>query len=286
MRISEMFRNGRKVLSFEVFPPKSGMPLSTVLKTLEELKSLNPSFISVTYGAGGSEAAESTLVIASKIKNELGTEALAHLTCVNSTIDQIDGVLEDFYKGNIENILALRGDITEAARSDRDFKYAADLIERIKKDGRFSLSGGCYPETHPEAESPQKDIDCLKKKVHSGCDHLISQLFFDNSTFFGFMDKIRSSGISVPVQAGIMPITNKNQAERVVSMCGARITSEIKAMLQKYGDDAISLKEAGIEFAAKQIESLMHGGADGVHLYTMNNSYVAKKIHEKTNCLF
>lgn len=279
MRISEKFKNGRTVLSFEVFPPKKTSSVDTVYSTLEELKELHPDFISVTYGAGGSSANNITAHIAEKI-NEMDITSAAHLTCVNNTKEDILSILEEFKNKGIENILALRGDIRPDIPPKDDFKYASDLVKFIKEHGDFFVSGACYPECHLDAPDIDTDIEHLKIKVDAGAEHLMSQLFFDNGCFFTFLEKARKAGINVPIEAGIMPVVNSKQIERMVTMCGASLPAKFSRIMQRYENSPEALRDAGIAYAVDQIVELISYGADGIHLYTMNNPYVARKIKE------
>lgn len=284
MKISEKFGKGRAVLSFEVFPPKKTSSVNTIYDTLDKLKSLNPDFISVTYGAGGT-ATDNTCEIASKIKNDLHIEAVAHLTCVNSTKQEVARILERFKENNIENILALRGDISPDIEPKNDFKYASELCSFIKETGDFGVSGACYPEVHLEADDEVSDILNLKHKVDCGAEHLMSQLFFDNSVFYRFLERTRIAGINVPIEAGIMPVTNKNQIEKMVSMCGASLPAKFTKIMQKYEHNPEALRDAGIAYAVEQIVDLLANNVDGIHLYTMNNAYVAEKISSAVSSL-
>jgi len=280
MRISDFFIKEKQVLSFEVFPPKRTSSIGTIYNTLEELKDLKPDFISVTYGAGGNVADSSTCKIASIIKNQYHIEPVAHLTCVNSSYNDIDIVLNQLKQEGIENILALRGDINPDIPPKKDFKYASELITYIKSKNDFYISGACYPEGHIETENMVDDILNLKRKVDAGAEHLVSQLFFDNSFFYAFLEKAKIAGVKVPIEAGIMPIVNKNQIERMVSMCGASLPSKFTKMMQRYEYNPEALRDAGIAYAVNQIVDLLSNGVDGIHLYTMNNPYVARKIKE------
>ena len=238
MKISSAFKNDKTVFSLEIFPPKkSAGDISTVYKTLDGLQSTKPDFISVTYGAGGNRADLTTFEICKIIKEKYHLEALAHLTCVNSTREDIDFILEKLNEGKIENILALRGDIKEGVEPKNDFKHASDLVEYIKSSGYdFSVSGACYPEVHIDAESPVSDILALKRKVELGAEHLVSQLFFDNSAFYYFLEKARIAGIDVPIEAGIMPVVNIKQIERMVAMCGASLPPKFSRVLSRFAD--------------------------------------------------
>ena len=280
MKIPELFKNGHTVFSFEVFPPKKDSDVSVVFNTLEQLGDLHPDFISVTYGAGGSAAGASTTELVRYIKENLHTESIAHLTCVNSTHADIDAKILEFKENGIENVLALRGDINPNIPPKHEFLHASDLIEYMKPRSDLSFSGGCYPEVHPESESLVEDIRHLKRKVDAGASHLISQLFFDNNSFMDFLEKARIAGINVPIEAGIMPCVNAKQIQRMVSMCGASLPLKFTKMINRYGDNPEAMRDAGIAYAVDQIIDLVAQGVDGIHLYTMNNPYIARKISE------
>ena len=279
MKIADKFNQGKTVFSFEVFPPKKTSPFETIITALDQLKDLNPDYISVTYGAGGSNR-DNTLEVASKIKNDYNIEALAHLTCINSKKSDVDSMLEDLKKANITNILALRGDIMPDVEPEKDFRYAMDLCKYIKEKDSFNLAGACYPEVHIDAENQVEGIYYLKEKVNSGLDFLITQLFFDNDIFYRFYENTKIAGINIPIEAGIMPVTNKKQFERMVSMCGVSVPSKLSKIMQKYENNPEALRDAGIAYAIEQIVELISNDIDGIHLYTMNNPYVAKKIKE------
>ena len=281
MKIKELFDTKKTVISLEIFPPKWDSPIETVLKTLDELKDISPDFISVTYGAGG-KAKDRTIEIASKIKNEYNIESLAHLTCISATKKQIGECLDELRSHNIENILAMRGDIPE----DPDFefpeplqyKYAADLIREVKAEGYFCIGAACYPEGHVECESKIKDVKYLRDKVSMGVDFLITQLFFDNELFFRFMEELDLAGITVPVSAGIMPVLNKNQIERMTKLSGCHLPNKMKRILERYEHNPAALKEAGEAYAIEQVIDLITWGVRGIHLYTMNKPDTAKRI--------
>lgn len=280
MKVSDLYVKGKTVLSFEVFPPKATSPIETVYNTLESLCDLDPAFISVTYGAAGG-AKSHCCEIASRIKNTHGIEPIAHLTCISNTKEQINTILGEFSENGIENILALRGDIVPGQPQCDDFKYASELTAFIKEQHpEFDVCGACYPEVHIESKSEIDDILNLKKKVDAGASHLISQLFFDNELYYSFLQKARIAGITVPISAGIMPVMNKKQIERMVSMCGASLPAKFSKMMQKYADNPEALRDAGIAYAVNQIVDLIANGVDGIHIYTMNNPYVAKAIYE------
>ncbi len=279
MTISALFAK-KKVFSFEVFPPKKNSSITAIYDKLGELSDLAPDFISVTYGAGGNSADNSTSEIASVIQNRYNITALAHLTCINSSRKDIDAVLTRLQQEGIDNILALRGDKNPDAQKQGDFRYASELIEYIQKKGGFSISGACYPEGHLEAEDSISDIRFLKQKVDAGASHLISQLFFDNALFYSFVEKARIAGITAPIQAGIMPVVNKKQIERMVSLCGVSLPGKFAKTMQRFEHNSEALRDAGIAYAVNQIIDLVANGVDGIHLYTMNNPYIARKISE------
>lgn len=276
MRIAELFRRKNAVWSFEVFPPKAQSGMDGINATLAELADLSPDYVSVTYSAGGSRNAH-TAEVARKVR-ALGMEPLAHITCVNSTRQEVLSALENLKASGVENVLALRGDRVEGATSS-DFRYASDLISFINSNGfDFDVSAACYPEGHPESESMLADVRHLKEKVDLGVTHLNSQLFFDNDDFFRFMDMVRLAGIDVPVQAGVMPLVKASQFGGIVKMTAAKIPSKMSRMYARFAEDPESLCEAGIAYATDQIIDLLSGGVDGVHLYIMNNAYVARRI--------
>ncbi len=286
MKLASVFDKKETVFSFEIFPPKKTSSIDTIYNTLEELKNLKPDFISVTYGAGGLEAGNSkTCEIASVIKNKYNIEPVAHLTCVNSGKEQVLAELNNLKNNGIENILALRGDIVPDIPRCEEFKYASDLIKFIKENGEFDIAAACYPEGHTEANSFAADIKNLKYKVECGASHLISQLFFDNAAFYNFMEMVEIADIKVPIEAGIMPVTNKSQIERMVSMCGASLPAKFSKIMNKYADKPEALRDAGIAYAIDQIVDLISQGVSGIHLYTMNSPYVARRISEAVGSL-
>lgn len=280
MNIDTLFAQGKTVLSFEIFPPKRDKALGDIYETLNILKSLTPNFISVTFGAGGTSTNTSTCAIANIIKNEFDIEPLVHLTCINSSREEISETLCVLEAHGLKNILALRGDRNPNAAGKNDFAHASDLISFIRSQGDFHISAACYPEGHIEAKSVVDDILFLEKKVDSGASHLISQLFFDNSYFYAFLERASIAGISVPIEAGIMPVINKNQIERMVSLCGATLPEKFQRMVRKYENHPDALRDAGIAYAVDQIVDLMSHNVDGIHLYTMNNPHIARKISE------
>lgn len=284
MYIKDIFTNKKQpLLSFEIFPPKKDTPIDSIFATIESLKDLKPDFISVTYGAGGSSK-DRTVEISSLVKHKYGIEALAHLTCISSTKAEIEEILRILKENNIENILALRGDLPQ----DKNFKfptplhyhYAKDLISQIKQNNLYSIAAACYPEGHIECSDLNQDIAYLKEKVAAGADYLITQLFFDNEHFYDFLDKIRKAGINIPVTAGIMPLISKKQIEHCLSLSRAALPKKFTRILEKYGDNAEVLQEAGIAFATDQIVDLLSYNVDGIHIYTMNRPEIARRIVE------
>lgn len=279
IKINEIFKQKKAVISFEVFPPKPNGDINKIYNTLEKLKHLNPDYISVTYGAGGSFVENKTVELASKIKREYNIESVAHLTCIKSKSEDIDNILKQFKNNNIENILALRGDNIKNS-TNGDFSYASDLVHYIKKYNNFNIAAACYPEGHPSCSNLDEDIKNLKIKVDCGVDNLVSQLFFDNNIFYNFLDKARYNNINVPIQAGIMPVVNKKQIERIISLCGATFPKKFMKIVEKYEYNSIALRDAGIAYTVEQIIDLLSSGVEGVHIYTMNNQEVAKKVME------
>ena len=277
MKTCDLFAK-KTVFSFEVFPPKKDMPVETVFSTLTELSKLSPDFISVTCGAGG-QGGTRTVEVASRIK-KLGCETAAHLPCINLDQNDVRSILQELKKEGIENILALRGDRTPDIEPKHDFAHASDLISFIRQEtgDDFNIIGACYPEGHQAAKNLQADIDALKIKVEAGASELISQLFFDNACFYSFLEKTEKAGIHVPIEAGIMPVTNKKQIERMVTLCGASLPLKFQKILTQYGHDNVALRDAGIAYAIDQIVDLLANGVDGVHIYTMNSPYVAERI--------
>lgn len=286
MKISALFSQGKPILSFEIFPPRPDLPIDTVYATLEKLRELEPAFISVTYGAGGSNSSRS-IEIADKVKNHYGMETVAHLTCVGATEEKISQTLDQLESLGIENILALRGDppAGDAAfvPTDSRFSYAKDLIAFIRKRNFFSVAAAAYPEGHLECRDIDKDIEYLKAKVDQGVDLLITQLFFDNSYYYSFRDKIRRRGINTPVAIGIMPVLNVAQIKRMTTLCGATIPAGLSAIMDKYGHCAADMEKAGLEFACRQIEDLLTNKVDGIHICTMNKAEQTKTILQNLN---
>ena len=281
MKLTQILDRKELSLSFEVFPPKANNNFEVIKDATEKIAALKPSFVSVTYGAGGGTS-EYTLDIAKNIKDKYNVETLAHLTCVSSSRETIKERIQDFKKSGIENIMALRGDIPEDRlnedRSHWDYKHAIDLIKEIKDNGDFCIGGACYPEVHPESTSSKEDIMHLKEKVDAGCDFLTTQMFFDNDLLYAFLYKIRDAGINVPIVAGIMPITNAKQVERAIKLSGSFMPKRFRSLVDRFGDDPDAMKQAGIAYATDQIIDLYANNVTNVHLYTMNKPDVAEKI--------
>lgn len=278
MKIIKKFIEKKVLLSYEIFPPKITSPIETIYDTLKELQNISPDYISITYGAGGSEKNNRTIELANIVKNELKIEPLAHLTCIHSNKQNIDRILQELQKNNIKNILALRGDRREGFEISKDFVFASDLIRYIRDNYDFDITGACYPEGHFECDSIEKDLENLKIKVDAGVSHLNSQLFFDNNDFYEFVNKARQKGINVPIQAGIMPITSKKQIEKMVSLGGIKLPSKLSKLVACYGDNKEAMRDAGIAYATDQIINLLTNDVQGIHLYIMNNAYIAKQI--------
>ena len=284
MKLTEIFDKGRLSLSFEVFPPRSDTALENVMRATEEIAALKPSFMSVTYGAGGGTS-HYTLEVAKNIENRYGVPTVAHLTCVSSTRETVRDRLSDMEKMGIKNVMALRGDIpkdwVDVDRSRIDYRYAIDLIREIKDAGHdFCIGAACYPEVHPESESMQADLLHLKEKVDAGADFLTTQMFFDNGLFYNFLDRATAMGISVPVIAGIMPITDGRQIKRAVELSGCYIPPRYTALLDRFGDDPVAMRDAGIAYATDQIIDIFSMGVKNVHVYSMNKPEVSRKIKE------
>lgn len=275
MQIAEIFKN-KKPISFEIFPPKGELTLDSLRETLGALSGLSPDFISVTCSAGGSGGRDRTATLAGIVKREFGIETCAHLTCINSDMETIRTDIQNLHENGIENILALRGDRIPGAECDA-FHYAVDLMDCLKGEN-FCLGGACYPEGHIECDDPDVDLQHLYEKQQAGASFFVTQLFFDNECFYRFMDKARNNGITIPVTPGIMPILSKAQVERMIFTCGASLPSNIIRILNRYENDAESLRKAGIEYAIKQIMDLQAHDADGIHIYTMNRPQIATQI--------
>ena len=282
MKLTELFKSDKLSLSFEVFPPKTDTAFESVKHATEEIAKLRPSFMSVTYGAGGGTS-KYTLDIAKNIKANYGVPTLAHLTCVSSTRETVRERIEDMKVAGISNVMALRGDIPagleNADRSHWDYKHAVELVRELKASGAdFCIGGACYPEIHPESINQKEDILYLKEKVDAGCEFLTTQMFFDNNLLYNFLYKIREAGITVPIIPGIMPITNGNQVERAIRLSGSFMPQRFKSLVDKFGTTPAAMKQAGIAYATDQIIDLFANGIKNVHVYSMNKPDVAEAI--------
>jgi methylenetetrahydrofolate reductase (NADPH) len=283
MKIQSLFARRAPVVSFEFFPPKTAEGVEDLYRTVQALEPCRPSFVSVTYGAGGSTR-DRTLELVTRIKRELGIETMAHLTCVGATRDEIKATLERLAAGGIENVLALRGDPpkgeTAFVRPAGGFGYASELVGFIREQGfDFCIGAACYPEGHVECRDLDQDLAHLRTKVAQGVDFLITQLFFDNADYFAFVKRAQRAGIAVPVVPGLMPITNVAQVQRFTQMCGARIPAELQRRLSIVESDPAAVVATGVHWAAQQAQSLLKQGAPGVHFYTLNKSSASLAVH-------
>ena len=289
MKIIDLLKRDTLSLSFEVFPPKTDTAFANVRTATEDIAKLRPSFMSVTYGAGGGTS-KYTLDIAKRIKELYNVPSLAHLTCVSSTKETVRDRIADMKAANIENVMALRGDIPaelqNADRSHWDYHHAIELVRELKESGAdFCIGGACYPEIHPESENQKEDIKHLKEKVDAGCEFLTTQMFFDNNLLYNFLYKIREAGITVPIIPGVMPITNANQVERAIKLSGSFMPQRFKSLVDKFGNDPAAMKQAGIAYATDQIIDLYANGITNVHVYSMNKPDVAAKIQNNLSCI-
>ncbi len=282
MRVDEIYARkqaqGRQVLSFEIFPPKRGTELRDIDATLEVLADCGPDFISVTFGAGGSSNNNRTIELARKIKEQYHVEPVVHLTCLTYSRQEIDEFCQQLDFNGIENVFALRGDRNPNVPAKEDFAHASQLSAYLREKGNFCIGGACYPECHPESESRVSEMLHLKEKVVAGASYLLSQLFFENDMFYAFLEDCRICGINVPVTPGIMPVINKAQIERMVSLCSASLPARFCKIMDRFEDDKQALFDAGMAYATSQIIDLLAQDVDGIHLYTMNNPAVARRI--------
>ena len=283
MRIADSFHKGEATFSFEFFPPRDPEGWRTLYAAIADLTLLRPTFVSVTYGAGGSTRRK-TVELVARIKEELGLEAMAHLTCVGHTQDEIAQILQRLEEEGIANILALRGDPPQKHQrfepTPGGFSHASDLIRFIRTNFGFCIGAAAYPEVHPEAPSPEADLMYLREKVLAGAEFLITQLFFDPAIYFRFVDRAREAGIAVPIVPGVMPVTSVSQIERFTRMCGASIPQELHARLDAVRDDPAGVVRVGVEWATEQCSALLEGGAPGIHFYTLNRSHSARQVYE------
>ena len=277
MKIIDKLNQDRVTLSFEVFPPKTSDTYDSVAKATQEIAALRPDFMSVTYGAGGGTS-DYTVGIAAGIRERYGVDVLAHLTCASSTRDHVARVLAQLKEKGIQNVLALRGDIPEGGAPAHDYQYAAQLVRDIRAQGDFCVGGACYPEGHPESPTKSADIDHLKAKVEAGCQFLTTQMFFDNNILYNFLYRIREKGITVPVVAGIMPVTNGKQIARICKLSGTYLPERFKAIVDKFGDNPAAMRQAGVAYAAEQIIDLIANGVEHIHVYSMNKPEIASSL--------
>ena len=279
MKIRDILAEGKPTLSFEVFPPKTADNYRSVEEAALEIAKIGPAFMSVTYGAGGGTS-QYTVQIASTIQKAARVTPLAHLTCVSSTRQRVNEILTELKENQIENVLALRGDIPEGGPLAHDYQYASQLIYDVKQAGDFCIGAACYPEGHVESANKTQDILHLKEKVEAGCDFVTTQMFFDNNILYNYLYRIREKGITVPVIAGIMPVTNVKQIHRICKMSGTYLPSRFKAIVDRFGDNPAAMKQAGIAYATEQIIDLIANGVNGIHVYSMNKPDVAARIKE------
>lgn len=280
MKIIDILKNKRVTLSFEVFPPKTADAVPTALAAAEAIAALHPDFMSVTYGAGGGTS-DFTVHIASAVKKTYGVEVMPHLTCLSSTKEKVTETLQDYKEAGFETIMALRGDVPADGTRKNDFEHATDLMKQIKNfDSSMALGGACYPEGHPESPSLAADIENIRSKVDAGAQFLSTQMFFDNSLFYSYLNRLHAAGIDVPVLAGIMPITNKRILTRSLAMSGTAVPARYIAMVDAYGDSPEAMKQAGIAYATEQILDLYANGVRNIHVFAMNKPDVAKAISE------
>lgn len=286
MKITQIFAEHEVTISFEVFPPKTDDRYATVEKAAREIAALHPSFMSVTYGAGGGTS-KNTASIAADIQDKFHTPVLAHLTCVSSTREHVRNMVNIYKDKGIENIMALRGDIPKEGRSVFEYNHACELIHDIKSiDNSFCIGGACYPEGHVECESPSADIRYLKEKVDAGLDFLTTQMFFDNNMLYNFLYRIREAGIDVPVLPGIMPITNRKQVARSVALSGSTVPQRFRMMVDRFGDDPAKMKQAGVIYATEQIIDLISNGVTHIHVYSMNKPDIAAGIMQSLDAIW
>lgn len=277
MKISEILRQDKATLSFEVFPPKTDSAFEAVERATKEIAALRPDFMSVTYGAGGGTSAH-TVDLAADLHKKYGVDVMPHLTCVSSTREHVRHMLQAFRENGLENVLALRGDIPQGGCPVHEYRYAAELIADIREQGGFCIGGACYPEGHVEAASRAEDLRHLAEKVDAGCEFLTTQMFFDNSILYNFLYRVREAGITVPIIAGIMPVTNAKQVSRITAMSGTYLPRRFVEIVDHFGKNPAAMKQAGVIYAAEQIIDLLANGVKHIHVYTMNNPNVAAGI--------
>lgn len=286
MKLSDILENEKITISFEVFPPKSDADFESVRDAAYRVAALKPSYMSVTYGAGGSTAGN-TITIAEGIQKTYDVPTVAHLTCVGATRESISSSLEDMKRAGVENVLALRGDRPSWMEGEpfTDYHYASELIETIREFGGFCVGGACYPEGHPDAVNKQEDIRNLKKKVDAGCDFLVTQMFFDNNIFYNFLFHAREAGIQVPIIAGIMPITRASQVKNAIELSGCHMPERFINIVDHFGSDKAAMQQAGIIYATDQIIDLIANGITHIHVYSMNNAKIAQGICDNLSAI-
>lgn len=278
MKISEILKQNKQTISFEVFPPKTETAFDSIRFATEEIAGLSPAYMSVTYGAGGGTS-KYTLDIAENIEKNYGVPTLAHLTCVSSTRATVLTRIADMKVAGIENVMALRGDIpVDMENMPRDYKYALELVRELRSAGDFCIGGACYPEVHPESKNSEEDIIHLRAKADAGCDFLTTQMFFDNGIYYRFVEKARGAGISLPIIPGVMPITRASQVERAINLSGSYMPRRFLSLVERFGDDPVAMTQVGIEYATEQITELYENGVGNVHVYSMNKPEVARAI--------
>lgn len=279
MRVADLLKSDKITVSCELFPPKQGSELEKAKQVVADMAKLKPDYMSVTYGAGGTNC-DNAVSVANEIQNVNGVCALAHMTCVASEKDKIHSVLKELKEHGIENILALRGDMPADGSGIRSqsFSHACDLMREIRGEGGFCIGGACYPEGHPDAESLERDIEYLKIKEESGCEFLTTQMFFDNNIFYNFMFKVLKAGINIPVTAGIMPVTNSKQIKRICNLSGTMLPPRFRAIVERFSDSPAAMRQAGIAYATEQIIDLLANGVNNIHIYSMNRPDIAGSI--------
>lgn len=286
MKLTEFFQNEQPTLSFEVFPPKTDASFASVVEATEKIAALHPDFMSVTYGAGGSNS-KATIEVAANLIERYGVPVTAHLTCVGATVSALDWQLAKMQAAGIDNIMALRGDIPKDMPADTPwrFRHASELVAHIKAQGDFCVGGACYPEVHPESRSQRDDLRHLKAKVEAGCDYLVTQMFFDNNIYYNFLYKALECGIRVPILPGVMPITRANQISRAVALSGTNVPARFRQIVDAFGDKPEAMKQAGIAYATEQIVDLLANGVRHIHVYSMNKPDVAAAIMQNVGAL-
>ncbi len=284
MKIIDHLKGTKPGVSCELFPPKQGTQLANAIDIVHTIANQQPSFISVTYGAGGSNAGEAVKVAAEVAK--CGVPSMAHLTCISADEKKIEGILEQLQENSIQNVLALRGDLPNGVTLDNaTYRHASDLVKKIKSFGNFCVGGACYPEGHPESAGLNDDIEKLKIKVDSGVEFLVTQMFFDNDTMYNYMYRLLAHGITVPVVPGVMPVTNAKQIQHICKLSGTKLPLRFRAIVEKYGDDPEAMKQAGINYATAQVLDLLANGFMDVHIYTMNKPEIIGGILQNLSCI-